>query len=176
MFDDTLDLAENKLLLLYIFRELDVPVTRNLITEIILENNFLNYFILQPYLSELISSNFLLEFESEDVHKLKITEKGLTALELFENRLSEDKKSLVDQYLCSNLNTIKNKIAITADYTIENDNAYIVHLKAEENKSILVDLKVSVGSNKQARNLCKKWKENSSSIYTNLMNLLFDEQ
>ena len=54
MFDDTLDLAENKLLLLYIFRELDVPVTRNLITEIILENNFLNYFILQPYLSELI--------------------------------------------------------------------------------------------------------------------------
>ena len=99
MFDDTLDLAENKLLLLYIFRELDVPVTRNLITEIILENNFLNYFILQPYLSELISSNFLLEFESEDVHKLKITDKGLTALELFENRLSEDKKSLVDQYL-----------------------------------------------------------------------------
>ena len=85
MFDDTLDLAENKLLLLYIFRELDVPVTRNLITEIILENNFINYFILQPYLSELISSNFLLEFESEDVHKLKITDKGLTALELFEN-------------------------------------------------------------------------------------------
>lgn len=63
-----------------------------------------------------------------------------------------------------------------ADYTIENDNSYLVHLKAEENKSILVDLKVSVGSNKQARNLCKKWKEDSSSIYTSLMNLLFNEQ
>ena len=43
MFEDTLELAENKLLLLYIFDKIKIPITNNKITQIILENNFINY-------------------------------------------------------------------------------------------------------------------------------------
>jgi predicted transcriptional regulator len=61
MFDDTQELAENKLLLLYIINKINIPISNAYITEIVLENNLLNYFHLQQYLSELVASEFLIQ-------------------------------------------------------------------------------------------------------------------
>ena len=58
MFEYNQELAENKLLLLYIFDKIQLPVSNNLITEIVLENNLFNYFHIQQYLSELVTSDF----------------------------------------------------------------------------------------------------------------------
>ncbi|MHC1683568.1 MAG: DUF4364 family protein [Clostridiaceae bacterium] len=175
MFDDTIDLAENKLLLLYIFRALKMPVSRNLITEIVLENNFINYFILQQYLSELKTSFFIEDLYENENHRLKLTDNGVRALNFFENRISEDKKHTIDNYIANNMNNIKNEISIAADYTIENTNSYLVNLRAIENNITLLDLKLSVPTNKQARDLCAKWKENSSALYNKIISLLIED-
>lgn len=175
MFDNTIDLAENKLLLLYIFRSLKIPVSRNLITEIVLENNFINYFILQQYLTELKSSSFIDDLYENENHSLQITESGIRALNFFENRISDDKKARIDNYIDNNINNIKNEISIAADYTIEATNNYLVNLRAVEQNLTLIDLKLSVPTNKQARDLCAKWKENSSEIYNKIISLLIKD-
>lgn len=175
MFDDTIDLAENKLLLLYIFRALKIPVTRNLVTEIVLENNFINYFILQQYLSELKNSQFIEDLYENENHRLHLTDAGIRVLNFFENRISEDKKAIIDNYIDNNINNIKNEISISADYTIESTNSYLVNLRAIENNITLLDLKLSVPTNKQARDLCAKWKENSSNIYNNIISFLIED-
>ena len=59
MFENSAELAENKLLVLYVINNLKYPITNAQLTEIILENNFINYFTLQQYISELITSKFL---------------------------------------------------------------------------------------------------------------------
>ena len=46
-------LAENKLILLYIIDKLEIPVSNLQMTKIILENKIMNYFLLQQYLDEL---------------------------------------------------------------------------------------------------------------------------
>ncbi|NYC93670.1 putative transcriptional regulator [Clostridium acetobutylicum] len=107
MFEDTLELAENKLLLLYILHKLEFPISKNQFTEIILENNFMNYFILQQYISELISSNFVKSEQKDNKHSVSITHSGTKVLNLFINRLSIDKKDLIDKYISSNLHNIK---------------------------------------------------------------------
>jgi predicted transcriptional regulator len=175
MFEDTLELAENKLLLLFIFKKIKFPVSNNQITQIILENNFINYFTLQQYLTELLSSNFLKYTDETGNHRFVITEKGIRVLSLFENRISEDKVNAVDTYLSEKINNIKKEVTVTADYTIENKGNFIVNLKALENDSILIDIKLNVGSNKDAKDLCHKWKNDSSEIYNKIIQLLINE-
>ncbi|MCM0650635.1 DUF4364 family protein [Clostridium swellfunianum] len=174
MFGDTSELAENKLLLLYIFDKIKLPISNIQITQIILENNFINYFTLHQYISELVASKFLEYAGEESKHRLVITETGSKVLSMFGERLSKNKIETIDKYLKSNLEKIKKEVTVSADYTIENDNNYIVNLKAMENKIILIDLKVNVPTNKQARELCSKWKNNSAELYNNIMRQLID--
>ncbi|MDW8801267.1 DUF4364 family protein [Clostridium sp. A1-XYC3] len=175
MFEDTLELAENKLLLLYIFDKIKFPVSNNQITEIILENNFINYFTLQQYLTELLSSKFLRYTSESGSHRFLITEKGVKVLSLFKNRISDSKIQIVDDYLNKEIDSIKKEVTVTADYTIEQNNNFIVNLKALENDSILIDIKINVASNKQAKNLCEKWKSNSSELYGKIMHMLIED-
>lgn len=172
MFDDTLELAENKLLLLYVFNKIKFPISNNKIIEIILENNFINYFTLQQYLSDLISSNFLKYTKEEDSRKITITDKGNKVLSLFINRISQNKLETINTYLQNQIDNIKKEVTVTADYTIEHKNNFIVNLKAVENDTILIDIKINVGDNKQARDLCTKWKSDSSELYQNIIRML----
>lgn len=175
MFQDTFQLAENKLIMLYIINKIKFPLTKNQLTEIILENNLMNYFVLQQYISELISSDILKYIADDDKHRISITDKGIKVLSLFENRIKSDKILNIDEFLEHNIDSIKKEITITADYTIEPKNNYIVNLRAVENDRILIDLKVNVANNKQARELCAKWKNGSPEIYNKIINLLIGD-
>lgn len=175
MFEDTLELAESKLLILYIFSKIKFPVSNNHITQIILENNFINYFTLQQYLTELVSSNFINYTDESNNRRFKITDKGAKVLALFGNRISNNKIEILDNYLKNQMDSIKKEVTVTADYTIENKDNFIVNLKATENDSILIDIKLNVGSNKQARSLCEKWKSNSSDLYNRMIQLLIQD-
>ena len=108
-------------------------------------------------------------------YRLQLTDNGNRVLNFFENRISEDKKAIIDNYIDNNINNIKNEISIAADYTIENTSSYLVNLRAVENAITLIDIKLSVPTNKQARDLCAKWKENSSALYTKIISLLIED-
>jgi predicted transcriptional regulator len=167
MFEDALDLAENKLLLLYIFYKIKLPISNIQITQIILENNFINYFTLQQYMTELIASNLLTPTEQKGKHRLIITQKGDNVLSLFKGRISETKIQLIDDYLKTHLENIKKELTVSADYTIENKSNYLVNLTASEGNFTLIDIKLSVTSNKQARDLCIKWRTNLRTMLKN---------
>lgn len=175
MFEDALDLAENKLLLLYIFYKIKLPISNIQITQIILENNFINYFTLQQYITELVSSDLIKPTEQEGKHRLIITKKGSNVLSLFKGRISDKKIQLIDNYLKAHLENIKKELTISADYTIENNNNYLVNLTASEGNFTLIDIKLSVASNNQARNLCTKWRNNPSDLYNKIINLLIND-
>jgi predicted transcriptional regulator len=173
LLENTLELAENKLLLLYVLNQIKLPVSNNQITQIILENNFINYFTLQQYITELNSSNFI-EYTSKDgKQRITITEMGTKVLSMFKNRISSSKIASIDDYLLSHLPSIKKELTVTADYTIVKNHNYIVSMKVVENDLVIMDLTINVPSKKHAEDLCKKWKENSSEIYNKIMNSLF---
>ena len=175
MRSNTLELAENKLLILYIINKINLPISNMQLTEIVLENNLLNYFTLQQYIFELINSNFIEPLEKDNKTRLYITNDGVKILNMFVNRISSSKIELIDTYLDNHIEKIKKQITITADYTIENKNNFLVNLKASENDLTLIDIKLSVPSNSQARDLCKKWKSNSSELYKKIINLLIND-
>lgn len=175
MYENSAELAENKLLVLYVTDSLKHPITNTQLTEIILENNFINYFTLQQYISELIASDFL-RYETVNEKKLiRITEKGTNTLSFFSDRISPIKKKIIDDYLLSIVDSIKKELTIYSDYTLGKDDSFIVDLQALENDNLLISLKVSVPTKKQAVSLCNRWKDNPSDIYNKIMNSLFND-
>lgn len=177
MFDNTMELAENKLIILYTLKKINMPISNIQLTDIILENNFMNYFNLQQYITELMSSSFIKDTKYNNKKRIIITEKGLKVFLLFGKRISDSKKEILDAYLDSHIENIKKEITITADYTIENSDNYLVNLKACEcNNNTLLDIKIGVSSNKQARELCKKWKKNSSMMYKNVVRAIIEDE
>lgn len=175
MYENSAELAENKLLVLYVIKSLKCPITNTQLTEIILENNFINYFTLQQYITELISSEFLVNKVINEKNHLVITEKGESVLAFFTDRISAIKKKIIDDYLLSTMDSIKRELTIHSDYTISENDSFVVSLNAFEGESLLIDLKVSVPSKKQALSLCNRWKENTSDLYTSIINSLFNE-
>ena len=175
MYENSAEVAENKLLVLYVTDSLKHPITNTQLTEIILENNFINYFTLQQYISELIASDFL-RYETVNEKKLiRITEKGTNTLSFFSDRISPIKKKIIDDYLLSIVDSIKKELTIHSDYTLGKDDSFIVDLQALENDNLLISLKVSVPTKKQAVSLCNRWKDNPSDIYNKIMNSLFND-
>ena len=176
MYENSAELAENKLLVLYVIQSLKQPISKTQLTEIILENNFINYFTLQQYISELESSEFVGYVEKNNKKLITITKKGENVLSFFNERISPIKRDIIDNYISKTIDNIKKELTIHSDYTIEKNNSFIVDLKALEDEILLIDLKISVPTKKQASNLCAIWKENPSDIYTKIVQVLFNEE
>lgn len=175
MLDDTNQLAENKLILLYLLDRIGMEITRNQLTEIVLENNLVNYFLLQQYITELQNANFIETINKNKSKVLSLTEQGRNVLSLFISRIPKDVVEKIEKYINEKINNIKKEIYLHADYTIEQNNAFIVHLSALENEVTLIDIKVNVPSKKHAIDLCQNWKSNSSKIYNDIMKTLLDD-
>lgn len=173
--DDSLELAENKLLILYIISKIKLPLSNLQLTDIVLENNFLDYFNYQQYLLELSSSQLIKYVGTEDKIRLSITDKGEKVLNMFFNRISTNKIDTINVYLEKHMDNIKKQITVTADYNIINSSNFVVSLGAYENDSVLLELKLMVPTHKQAKNLCTKWKNNSSELYNNVLKTLINE-
>ena len=176
MYENSAELAENKLLVLYVIQSLKQPISKTQLTEIILENNFINYFTLQQYISELESSEFVGYVEKNNKKLITITKKGENVLSFFNERISPIKRDIIDNYISKTIDNIKKELTIHSDYTIEKNNSFIVDLKALEDEILLIDLKISVPTKKQASYLCARWKEYPSDIYTKIVQVLFNEE
>jgi len=175
MYESSSELAENKLLMLYVLKAIKEPISNTQLTEIILENNFINYFTFQQYLSELEEAKFVEYHKANDKNLLILTKHGDTVLSLFKSRLSPAKIAIIDQYIKNKIESIKKELTIQSDYTLAKNDNFLVELTAIEDKLPLIDLKVSVPTKKQASLLCSKWQENPSEIYNKIINILFEE-
>ena len=66
--ENTEELAQSKLLLLFIIDKSNTPLSNEELTEFILEKNYMNYFLTHQYLSELVETGFI-EYREEDNKK-----------------------------------------------------------------------------------------------------------
>ncbi len=176
LYRDTEELAENKLLLLYIVKEAETPLTGNEITRIVLENGFMNYFILQQLLGQLVKDDFITYYEDKGKHYYKIEEKGLSTLNLFISRIPQKLRQQVQDYLCENMQRIKKEKQITGRYTMEAEDRYLVNLKMIENQKVSLDLNLRIFSHKHARRICDNWNSNAPELYGKILNLLIEGQ
>ncbi|WP_053956121.1 DUF4364 family protein [Inediibacterium massiliense] len=171
-YDNTKQLAEHKLILLYIFDKFSMALTNGQITQFVMEKDYMNYFLLQQFLGELVNTGMLEYSKNSDNFFYVLTEKGRRTLQYFKNRLSNDLIEQLDQSIEQKKQILLKEMQVMADYSKNGENEYIVDLKVIENNIMLIDLKLNVVSNKHAKQICEKWKKEAPNIYGDIIGLL----
>lgn len=170
------ELAENKIILLYIINNLEAPVSNLLLTKIVLENKLMNYIFLQQYLDELCEGKLLEKTDSDDKLSYKITPAGKQSLDYFVSMIAAGTKSRIDEALTNNKKRIKHESSIISDFTAINENQYLISLKILEGNFTYIDLSLTVGSKNDAIKICNNWTQNNEKLYKKILSDITDEE
>lgn len=164
------EIALNKLIVLLILKEIDIPLTSGQITDIVLENNLINYFDLQQCLVELEESKMIVRFGNKEM--FKVSEMGLKTIELFISRIDNQTKSTIEEYIIKNKEKIKLETQVQSDIIKKSNTEYIVNLKVVEQDIELINLSLNVVSSEQAKLICSNWENKYYQVYDQIMNIL----
>jgi predicted transcriptional regulator len=176
MFENSSEeLAYHKLLILYILDKIKMDLTNSQITQVVLENEIINYFSLQQILSQLLESKFLIIYKDSNKEYYSLTQKGIEALEYFFSRIPESAIQKVDKYISSNKDSLLSDTQVKSSFVKQSDNEFIVNLRVIENQTNLIDLNLNVSSEKQAQHICNNWKNNASYMYAEVIKLLIKD-
>ena len=173
--ENTEELAQSKLLLLFIIDKSNTPLSNEELTEFILEKNYMNYFLIQQYLSELIETGFIKYCKEDDKKVYKILDKGKITLSYFEDRLPINIKNEISIEFKPTKNEDKLTSEVVGEYFKKDNGQYLVNLKLIENTETLFSLYLNVSTEEQAQKFCEIWKTNTEHIYINVFNMLAGE-
>jgi predicted transcriptional regulator len=166
------DFTINKLIVLYLLAEIKIPLSLSQMTQIVLERGYADYFSMQQYLNELVESELIIKNKENHSSYFTISDKGLQTLEFFSSRIPSTTLNELNHFIASNWRKLRTELDIFAEYTPHKENEYIVHCKVLENESTLIEVKVNVGSKKQAIAMCAHWKQNATSLYSEILTTL----
>lgn len=177
MFENSSEeLASNKLLILYIIDKIEVDLTNSQITQVILETEIMNYFLLQQFLSDLVEAKFLNTYKESKKEYYCITQKGFEILESLIDKIPQDIGSNINNYIKNNKQRILSNTEIKSSFKKQSDYEFIVNLRVIENRSDLINLSLNVSSEKQAKLICDNWRKNASYMYAEIIQSLIQEK
>lgn len=170
------EIVQNKLIIMYIIDRLNLPVSNNNITRLVLETRLMNYFMFQQCFNELHEGK-LLEFitakESlESFEGFNLTANGKNTLQYFINLIPPGIKKQLDKMLPDTRKEIQGEALVTADFMPESESKFTVTCKMGEKSFPLIELMAAVGTKKDARAICENWKSHSSEIYAEIIESL----
>ena len=166
---DNETLAENKVLILYILNNVKDALTNNNLYKIVLAVIDMNYFYFQQFLLDLISNDYVMQYQNEDNTLYQITDKGRQTLELTEDILPGIIKLQIDTNLKGAIEEVSDESSIIAEYTPKSENYYNITCKIVEKNETIFEIKTFAGSREQAKQIVDNWKSYAIQIYPKLI-------
>ena len=168
------NLAENKVLILYLLEQINSNITNNGLFKIVSSINGLNYFYFQQFLVDLVDSKLVGKITKDEDILFKITSEGKNALSLTKDLLPGILKLKADNILKNELAAIAEESSISAEYIPQSENSYTVKCKIVENNDTIFEVKLFAGSMERAKAISDNWKNNANTIYPKILNILLD--
>ncbi len=163
-----------KLIILYILKLIDGPVTNAQISEFILGKGYTDYFTVQQSINELNETQMIKYEKVMNTSRCTITREGLETLDIFMDKLASAVREDIKEYLRENGYTIKENNSLFCDYSKSNNDDYIVHLSVTEEKATIIDISLSVPTEEVALKICGNWKKKSSEVYSKLLEIMME--
>ena len=170
--DDTAILAENKVLILYLLNQLEDDITESGLFQIVSSINNVNYFYFKQFLTDLINSNLIEEYEKDSEQLLRINSKGKNSLSLTLDILPGIVKLKADNLFKKELSSIEEESSVIAEFTPKSENDYIIKCKIVENNETIFEVKTFAGSRETAKQIVDNWNSSASEIYPKILDLL----
>ena len=161
-----------KLIVLYMLDKVDFPLTTSQISEFILDKGYTTYFRLQETLSELTDSE-LLKIETTHNRTLyRPTETGADTIHFFSNKISPEIRTEIDDFLKEKQYDLKEEVAVKSDYYLKTDHQFEVQCQIVENGSSLIDMRITVPTEKEAKAIVNNWNLKNQEIYASVLSQL----
>ena len=163
VYNKTRALAENKLLILYLVKKIEIPLSNSEIWQFVSEKNLMDYFSAQQYLSELVESRLLEMTTENNTTRYTITTEG---------------EDIICEYAKENSKRIRAEYSVTANYFHElNSDDYTVKCGVcdSDGTTSLMEISINVATRDQARLICRNWRDNVNSLYGKILHCLSEE-
>ena len=168
-------LADNKLLILFLLYQMDIPMTVTQITEFTVDKEYMDYFSFQEHMSELKEAALVDEKYENEQTRYFITADGEQVLSYFSGQITPERRTAVLDYTAKNKGSIKKDINVLANYFYNKENDYTVKCGIYEDSKTLLEINVTVPSKEDAKLLKKNWKENIPYLYGHILHTLLQQ-
>ena len=170
-----MDTTISKLILLYVFDQMEIPVTSETLNEMCCsQNNWLSYMTLTEVLPELVDARFLVTTGNGNSEYYKITQEGRNCVSYFFMKIPSSIRDEIRTFIRKNRQTFKRKQEYFKDYRKNPDGTYTMFLKIIDPTSTKLELKFIVANRAEATTVYKKWDKAASEVYGDLYRILID--
>ncbi len=173
--NNTATLAENKVLILYVLNFTDREFKQDDLFKIITSINNINYFYFKQVLTDLIDSNLVGTYTKDEEQVVKITSQGKDAYFLTKDVLPGIMKLKADNIFAKEFSSIEEESSVIAEFMPKNENEYTINCKIVENNETIFSVKTFAGSRDRAKRIVDNWKQNATTIYPQILNLLLQD-
>ncbi|MEG1519999.1 MAG: DUF4364 family protein [Clostridia bacterium] len=170
------DKTINKLILLFLFDKMEVPLTENTILDICSSTNeWIPYMDCKPLLPELIEAGFLYEMNTTRTELLySITTEGTTCLGHFYSRIPTSLRDIITEFVKEQRMKYKRKQEYDADYYKNDDGTYTVLLKIIDTINPVLRLEFTVPNQTIAKSVFKNWENKAAQVYSAIFEALME--
>ncbi len=170
--DNQKNLAENKLIILYLLKNADCILSNLQILKLLYDFEGFNYYYFQHILSDLVEKNYIMSYKQEEEWLYQITPEGIEVLNLTENMLPGIIKYKLDLIIRDLLGDIKNELTISAEYIPESNDNFMTKCKITEKHKTLFEVNILCKNQTEAKKIAENWKNNSNQYYQEIIHLL----
>jgi len=169
------DSSLNKLILLFVFDKMEVPLSENTLLDMCCSsNNWIAYMDCQPILNQLIEHGFIYDISTGGEPMYTITPDGRVCLANFFVKIPASTREDISLFIKANRMKYRRKQECVADYFMNKDGTYTVYLKIIEPIQPLLELKFVVPNRQAAKDIYKKWEEKAAGVYSTIYDSLVD--
>lgn len=172
LIDQQADDMLNKLILLFVFDSMEVPMSESVVLDICTSSNsWIPYFECKTMLLELVDSSFIYEIASEHTDPLyTITSEGRSCIGHFFSRIPASLRETISAYVKANRMRFKRKQEYEYECIPNLDGSVTVALKIVDPTKQILKIEVNVSDKHAAKGVCNIWEEKAAAVY----NAIFD--
>lgn len=171
----------NKLILLFVFDKMEVPLSEKSIEDMCSSaNEWLSYMDCRPTISQLLDNGFIFCVSPvgnapKGGNKMyMLTPNGRMCLASYFTNIPVSTRDQISAFVKKNKNKYRKMQDYVSDYQMNNDGTYTVQLKILEIQGPQLDLKYVVPSRQIASEICRKWQDKAEDVYVTIYDSLVD--
>lgn len=156
---------ENRLIILFLFYKMGMPLKSDMAEEYLVEKEWINYFDLKNQIISLEEEGYLEKIDQ----LIRITAKGIFILDNFKKEIPFSIREEIINYAQDNKTHVRKDMEIYANFSQDSSNDFPVVLKLFDNNEEALTLRVVATTREEAEKICYEFKENANQIYAELI-------
>ncbi len=158
----------SKLVILFLFNSLEIPLNELQVVRILTDHDWANYFDVKENLFELADSGMLEKRETPHGVYLSITPSGKASIELFYKDIMLSVREQIAQFSKTHVDELAREADLFSDYIKVSDSEYRVTLKILFKTRPTFELEIFVYSKEEAETLIRNWQAGAKNIYQHI--------